>query len=251
MLALAASVLATSMIGSPHCAAMCGGFVVFYAAEGRGRAWLAHAAYHGGRLISYTVLGLAAGALGAGIERAGALAGLGRAAAWLAGIAMVLWGGAALLRALGMAGPVRPGGRAHAWIAPVLRAVHARPAALRGLVMGLVSTLLPCGWLYAYVAIAAGTGAPLTGALVMAVFWAGTVPLLVGLGVLARPLLGRLQRRLPVVAAVVMIVLGMLTLGGRLQPHVHGVHTAGTGHVHAAPHNGTDAAPGHDARGSH
>jgi sulfite exporter TauE/SafE len=228
VLALAGSVLVTSLIGSPHCAAMCGGFVVFYAGGHSRRRWLAHTAYNLGRLLSYVVLGVLAGALGAGVERIGALAGVARAAAWLAGTAMIVWGGAALLRALGAARPVRAGRRgAHALIAPALRAVHAQPAEVRGLAMGLLSTLLPCGWLYAYVAIAAGTGTPLGGASVMAVFWLGTVPVMAGLALFAQSALGGLRRRLPVAAALIMIALGLMTLGGKLRPHAHDAGHAG------------------------
>jgi len=240
VLALAGSVLVTSLIGSPHCAAMCGGFVVFYAGHDARRRWLAHVAYNGGRLVSYVALGLLAGALGAGVERAGAVIGVGRAAAWLAGTVMVVWGVAALLRALGVGGTPRlSAASAHGLIARALRAVHAQPAEVRGLVMGLLSTLLPCGWLYAYVAIAAGTGAPLGGALVMAVFWVGTVPIMAGLAVLAQSALGGLRRRVPVAAAVIMIALGLLTLSGRLQPHVHTGGAAGH-EMHG------ESAPAHD-----
>ncbi len=224
MLALAGSVLLTSLIGSPHCAGMCGGFVVFYAGHETRRRWLAHAAYNAGRLVSYVALGALAGALGGGVERLGAVVGIGRAAAWLAGTAMIAWGGVALLRAAGVGGPVGGAAGAHGLIARALRGVHAQPAAVRGATMGLLSTLLPCGWLYTYVAIAAGTGTPAGGMLVMAVFWVGTVPVLAGLALLAQSALGGLRRRLPVLAAVLMIVLGLLTLGGRLQPHVHGMH---------------------------
>lgn len=241
MLALAGSVLVTSLIGSPHCAAMCGGFVVFYSGHETKRRWLAHLAYNGGRLVSYVALGLLAGLLGAGIERAGAVIGVGRAAAWIAGSFMLVWGVTALLRALGVGGaPRSSAASAHGLIARALRAVHAQPAEVRGLVMGLLSTLLPCGWLYAYVAIAAGTGTPAGGALVMAVFWLGTVPMMAGLAVIAQSALGGLRRRVPIAAAVIMIALGLLTLTGRLQPHVHGAHDAAGG-----AHGGTSGAHDH------
>ena len=61
MIALAGSVLLASLLGSPHCAGMCGGFVCFYSGQdGRGQT-RAHAAYNLGRLVSYLVLGLLAG----------------------------------------------------------------------------------------------------------------------------------------------------------------------------------------------
>ena len=69
MTALIATVLGASLLGSAHCAGMCGGFVAFYAggaASLRGRAaWSCHLAYNGGRLAAYATLGGAAGLLGA------------------------------------------------------------------------------------------------------------------------------------------------------------------------------------------
>ena len=217
MIALVGSVLAASLLGSAHCAGMCGGFVCFYAADGRARAW-AHVAYHGGRLLSYVALGLAAGAIGAGVTHAGTMVGVSRGATIVAGALMVLWGGARLLEAFGAKWPARLG-RGPTGAGPVahaLRAVAGRPPVERAFVLGLATTLLPCGWLYAFVATAAGTGAPLPGALVMAVFWTGTLPALAAVGLAARGAFGPLSRRLPALTAVAVIVLGALTLAGRL-----------------------------------
>ena len=217
---LAGAVLAASLLGSPHCAGMCGGFVCFYSgSEAGGRRVIPHLAYNGGRLASYLALGLIAGAIGARLDRMGATVGVGRAAAIVAGVAMILWGGAALLRALGVRLPLA--GRFPALRAPfarALRAVHAQPPAVRALVVGLVTTLLPCGWLYAFVATAAGTGSAAGGVLVMAAFWAGTLPVMAGLGIAAQGLFGTLGRRLPVVTASALVVIGLLTVAGRFLP---------------------------------
>jgi sulfite exporter TauE/SafE len=211
-------VLGASLLGSPHCAGMCGGFVVFYSGqeEGARRVW-PHAAYNAGRLLSYVALGAVAGAAGAGLDRLGAGAGLGRAAAVLAGALVLAWGVGALLAALGARVPAPAAPAAlRRLVARALRSLHARPPAVRALALGLLSTLLPCGWLYAFVATAAGTGAPLAGALVMAAFWLGTVPVMAGVGLAAQGLFGPLRRRLPVVSASLLIVIGTLTLAGRL-----------------------------------
>ncbi|HVP37803.1 MAG TPA: sulfite exporter TauE/SafE family protein [Candidatus Saccharimonadales bacterium] len=221
MIALLASVLGTALLGSPHCAGMCGGFVVFYSGQApdRARRWLAHAAYSVGRLVSYAALGALAGALGAGVERLGAAAGLARAAAVGAGALMVLWGGAALLRALGARLPELPlpaGGPRP--VAGALRALREQPAAARALALGLLSTLLPCGFLYAYVAVAAGTGSAALGALTLTAFWLGTLPVMTGLGLVAQRAFGPLRRYLPVATATVLIAVGALMVAGRLQP---------------------------------
>jgi hypothetical protein len=242
VIALVGSVLAASLLGSPHCAGMCGGFVCFYSAQGGSRA-LAHLAYNGGRLVSYAILGALAGAFGAGVDRMGAAAGVARGAAILAGLAMVLWGLATILGALGARIPQPPAAAfARGRLAAALRAVAGQPPALRGLVIGLLTTLLPCGFLYAFVATAAGTGSPSAGALVMAVFWAGTVPVMAGLGLVAQRALGPLQRRLPVVTAAALVVVGVLMVAGRLQPRAHAMHgTTPTGVQAPAAHGSTPA----------
>lgn len=219
MIALAGSVLIASLLGSPHCAAMCGGFVCFYAGEAGDRRGIAHALYNAGRLATYVVLGVVAGALGARVEELGASLGVARAAAVLAGAMMIGWGAMSLGSALAWIPP--PGIRA-GWtrrpIARVVRAIQGRSPAVRALVVGAVTTLLPCGWLYAFVAVAAGTGSATRGALVMAAFWAGTLPVMAGIGLAAQGLFGTLRRRLPVVSASLLIVLGALTIAGKLAP---------------------------------
>lgn len=226
MIALAGSVLVASLLGSPHCAGMCGGFVCFYAAQGgRGQAF-AHVAYNLGRLLSYAALGALAGALGRTLDQMGAGAGLHGTAAVAAGAVMIVWGGASLLTALGAR---LPRATAPGWLrtrfAATVRAVHAQPPVVRALAVGLVSALLPCGWLWVYVATAAGTGSAAGGALVMAAFWLGTVPVLAGVGLAAQRLFDPLRRRLPIVTAGLLIVLGLATIGG----HFHAVK-AGSGH---------------------
>ena len=103
MNALVLSVLGASLLGSPHCAAMCGGFVCFFSGQGGRRPTaLTHAAYHAGRLVAYALLGAAAGMAGAGFDLAGRMAGFQRPAAVAAGLLMILWGAATLAGAAGL-----------------------------------------------------------------------------------------------------------------------------------------------------
>jgi hypothetical protein len=85
----------------------------------------------------------------------------------------------------------------------------------RATLFGVLTALLPCGWLYAFGVTAAGTGSPLWGAAVMGVFWAGTVPWLLAVGVGTQLLARALGPRVPVVAALLLIALGVLTIAGR------------------------------------
>src|SRR4051794_4469342 len=97
MMALFLTVLLSSLIGSLHCAGMCGAFVAFAIGAGdpatvtRQRNLLL-GLYQLGRFVTYTGLGALAGALGAGIDFGGQLVGLQRTAAILSGVFMVTFG---------------------------------------------------------------------------------------------------------------------------------------------------------------
>jgi sulfite exporter TauE/SafE len=211
-------VLLASLVGSVHCAGMCGPFVCVYAGLGNGQGnWSLHAAYNGGRLLSYLVLGAAAGALGAGADRLGVLWGISRAAALLAGALMILWGTSTILSARGVAVPWRRLTRSlRSPLGGVLSRLRGQPPLMRAGATGLLTTLLPCGWLYAFVAVAAGSGNALSGIATMAMFWLGTLPALTALGAVAQRLAGRYGPRLPVAMASVVVLLGVLTIAGRV-----------------------------------
>lgn len=219
MIALVTAVFLASLLGSLHCAGMCGAFVAFAVADGEGKPGqrvALNAAYHGGRLATYVALGIAAGWVGALLDLSGTLVGVSRIAMSLAGAVMVLFGISAAMAAMGKRSIRMPvpafmqkrlavGHRAAMQLSPVRRA----------LTIGLLTTLLPCGWLYAFAAVAGGTASPLLGGLTMAVFWLGTLPVLVSLGVGVQRLSGALGRRLPHATAFVLILVGLWTLIGR------------------------------------
>jgi hypothetical protein len=224
VIALAGSVLVAGLLGSAHCAGMCGSFACLASesASGDGPLRARHgvvgtAAYSVGRLFSYALLGALVGAAGGGLDRAGAVAGLARPAAVAAGVLLVLWGLAMLVAMMGVRVPALAVPPALASrLARGVRAVRSRPPLVRGLALGAFSAALPCGWLYAFVATSAAAGSALGGATVMAAFWVGTLPVMVALGLGAQRVLGPVRRRLPLVTAATLIVLGLLTVGGRI-----------------------------------
>ena len=221
MLALIASVFVASLLGSLHCAGMCGAFVVFAVglddpAASKKRARL-HAAYNAGRLVTYMAMGAIAGALGSALDLAGSMVGVSRVAAAVAGATLILFGGTHLLRALGVRiAPARPPKFLLGALRRAHRAAMALPPVRRAVVIGLMTTLLPCGWLYAFVAASAGTGSAAYGSLTMAVFWLGTLPVLVAVGTGIRALSGPLASRLPVVLPLLVICAGLFTISSRL-----------------------------------
>jgi sulfite exporter TauE/SafE len=234
MIALALTVLAASLAGSLHCAGMCGGFVAFYTGAAGRRTALGHTAYNLGRLAAYATLGALAGGLGTAIDMAAAPAGIRRAAAVLAGALIVLWGTRMLLETAGVrVVRLEPPAALRGAVGRGLAAVAVQPPVTRALVIGLLTGLLPCGWLYAFVVTAAGTGSPLRGAGLMAVFWLGTLPVMAGLGVAVQTLAGGFRRWVPAACAVAMIVVGLFAVAGRARtPETHAVQRSETGAAH-------------------
>jgi sulfite exporter TauE/SafE len=66
----------------------------------------------------------------------------------------------------------------------------------------------------------------------MIAFWIGTVPMLLAVGFGAQRVLGPFARRLPLAAAALVLVLGLLSIAGRL--HAPAMHMAAPMHANAA-----------------
>ncbi|MDB4960092.1 MAG: putative rane protein [Myxococcales bacterium] len=209
MIALLPGILVASLVGSVHCIAMCGPLVGLHGTGRTLRLALVHAL---GRLTTYVSLGVAAGLVGGALDIAGRLGQVQHVAAIVAGVVIVGWGLYTIAVALGW--------RHEAHLQAVLFRrglvqLRARRPATRAWLVGVLTGLLPCGWLWAFVVSAAGTGSPVGGGVVMAVFWLGTVPAMTGVLTAGRPVIGWLQRRLPIVTALVLISLGLGTLAWR------------------------------------
>ncbi len=232
MIESAFAILGASLLGSVHCAGMCGGFVCFYtgSAKPNESPLRAHALYNLGRLISYSLLGAIAGGIGAGVTRAAALVQIGNGAAILSGIMMITWGILRVAELRGVRVQLPFTGiqlASQRFLGAALQRVSAQPIGIRAAITGLVTTLLPCGWLYVFVSAAAGTGSPTRGVLLMALFWLGNVPALIAVGIGAQRAFGPLQRRLPMWSAVAVTLLGLFAVFGHLNfasatmQHVH------------------------------
>lgn len=217
---LGAAALA-GLVGSPHCMGMCGGFAVACGAGRRGIAW------HAGRLSTYAVLGALAGTFGA------VLPGPGWVAAVVSTLLLVWFAGA-------LAGLVpEPAVRL-----PGVSRLAGRAATARGFgpgyVLGLATGLLPCGLVYAALAIPVASGDPMTGALSMVAFGSGTVPALAVTTVGARRVALRDLRVRRALAAGVL-VLGLVSVGLRqgILPRPGSMDHAGHGApATIAPHGG-------------
>lgn len=227
MTSLIATIFLASLLGSLHCAGMCGAFLAL-AIDGvgtpqrSGERPASHAMYHLGRLATYVAFGAIAGLCGSGLDRAGALAGVQRAANATGATTITLMGAFAILRLWSQRSLRVPMPRKlHEWSADLHRRAFDLPPRARAFAVGLLTTLLPCGWLYAFVVAAAGTGSVAKASLAMFVFWLGTLPVLVALGTGVQALAGPLRRRLPVLTALAVTVVGLFAMTQRFWSPLH------------------------------
>jgi sulfite exporter TauE/SafE len=206
--ALPAAMLVTGFLSGVHCLGMCGGIVTAFGSLGapsavvvqsrRASPWRELArqlAFNAGRILSYTLAGGLAGALG------GAGAALADALSWqvalyvLANLMLILVG-------LYLAGASAWLARVEALGAPLWRRLQPLAARLlpartlpQSVAAGLVWGWIPCGLVYGALAVAVLAGSPERGALAMAAFGLGTLPNLLAAGLAAARLRSFAARR--------------------------------------------------------
>ena len=222
MLVLLSAVLGASLLGSMHCVGMCGPLAIFASGAGdsapRNRVLTATALYHIGRLTTYMIAGMIAGLIGSVVDSSGQFLGFQLAAARVVGSVMIGIGIFKIWQSVVSRTDVKQISKP-SLVSSLL--VRLRPLVFRlgpgsrALVIGLLTTLLPCGWLYLFALIAAGTGDPLNGMLVMFAFWVGTVPALTTLISGTFALSGKFRTMTPPIVATMLILGGLFTASGR------------------------------------
>ena len=219
------------LLGGVHCVGMCGGIVAALTGslapelrQDRLRLTSMLLAYNSGRIASYTLAGLLLGLLGQQVSVLEPLRGfpLGRV---FSGVFMILLG----IYLAGWWPVLRPleqvGTRLWRLIEPYGRRFIPIRSAPQAFMLGLVWGWLPCGMVYAVLAMALASGSWQYGGLVMAAFGLGTLPLMVTMGFafgsLARALQGRIIRTL---AGITVLLFGLYTLVTAAPGHGHHAH---------------------------
>lgn len=213
MIALFVGVFLASLAGSLHCAGMCGALAATSCTGCRaaGQSAAALAMYHLTRGAAYAAAGAIAGALGGALDLGGELIGVQRLAGIGAGVAVMLTGVALVMRHGGFAAHASVPESVERLLAAGHRAAMRVSPVPRAAAIGALSVLLPCGWLWAFVAVAAGTGSALAGTLAMIAFWAGSVPILSVVGGGAGRVSAMARGRVGALMGVAMVAIGLQT----------------------------------------
>jgi sulfite exporter TauE/SafE len=188
---------------------MCGGFVALYSHHQSGRV-VPHALYSLGRLSTYLFLGVISAWLGGVVDSATTFV---RLTAVLAGVALLVAGISHIL----FRSRQPSFGSLPRILAGALKPVLGSNSTLKPFAVGVVTTFLPCGWLYSFVALAAASANLVEGALIMTAFWLGTIPTMAGLGFASGWLTRLVAQRRPAVVGLLLILGGILSLASHFQ----------------------------------
>ncbi|MCF6236807.1 MAG: sulfite exporter TauE/SafE family protein [Gammaproteobacteria bacterium] len=216
------SAIAIGFFGSLHCIGMCGGLVSALCMTRPKLWWPGLLSYQLGRVFTYTVLGFIAGFLGSSL---GDIAWF-KQAQWLL---TLLAGGLMILFACYLGG----------WLPDPFSRLTAKISQATGmtfwikkasssnrldawLIVGMLNGLLPCGLVYAGLALSLTVSSPYYGAITMFLFGLGTVPAMLVTPTLLRKITPVKRGHFLKIAALLLIALGLLTmLRGNLHHHDH------------------------------
>ena len=202
-LLLALGILTSSFLGSWHCGVMCSPIATLMRTRG------SLASYHLGRMISYVLVGVLAGALGSFFLNHHFVV-LRKVAAALMSLAL-LYAALTLLFSGHLHGRGRFSATLHRWLTRTTAPMG--PWLQRsGLMVGLLTVFLPCGWLYTYVAAALATQSPVAGGAVLFLFWLGGLPALSAIPLAMNRLLKSAPQKRQKVAGYVLLVAALYSV---------------------------------------
>jgi sulfite exporter TauE/SafE len=201
------------LLGSSHCVGMCGSFAlsVGLGSNSLQGNFFRQMVYTLGRICTYAFGGAIAGFGGLWLSlRNSTLVNVQATLCVIAGVLLILQGLSStglisrLTRWKGNASPCP----ARSFFGEFLT----RPGLTAAFVAGLLTGFLPCGLVYAFLALAASSGNLLKGSLAMILFGLGTAPLMIITGVGATTVSLANRRRVLQVAAWCVVATGLLSV---------------------------------------
>lgn len=217
--------LLTGLLGGVHCVAMCGGIATGFSAMAPRGGWWVALQPNLGRVGGYVLAGLIAGGIGRGIVEVAQLDVLGWGLRMAVGLVLVI----AALRLLDRKGRLgflpRPGVGAWKWLRPLQRRMLPANTPARRIGLGMLWGWMPCGLSTTMLAAAWLQADARNGALTMAAFGLGTLPVMLPLTWAGARLGQRLQRGgLRTAAGMLILLAGVLTILSPWLMQVPGLH---------------------------
>jgi len=200
------------LLGSLHCAAMCGPLMLALPAlpGGAGRFVAGRLIYQSGRVTTYALLGIIGGLVGKSLL----LAGIQRWLSIVLGVVILL--GFFLSRKAAVSAPVV---RFVMWLKSAMSTQLRRRTFSSLTLLGLLNGLLPCGLVYAALVMAVTQKSILSATAFMAVFGAGTLPVMLAASLFGKCLSPSLRTKLRgaiplgIILLAALLILRGLSLG--------------------------------------
>lgn len=193
----------TGILGSFHCAGMCGPIAFALPSQQLGKVnfYIGRLIYNLGRILTYSFLGFLMGLFGSGLK----LAGIQQSLSIAAGLFILGW---AAFQFFG------------------LRIIKFQPLSMLGkglfsklmgnssfyslAAIGCLNGLLPCGFVYLALVGSTVTQHPLDAALFMVLFGLGTLPMMFGVSIIGQFLSQKVRSNLNKLSPVFALIIGVL-----------------------------------------
>lgn len=206
-MAILISALVLGLMGSFHCAGMCGPIALALPLHGNtvGQKIFGGLLYNLGRTLTYGIMGAAFGFVGQGLGMIGFQQ-------WVS----VIMGSIMIITALFPSLFRSRSGPEKSWLVFVskLKSRMGKLFAVRSFsslfLIGLLNGLLPCGLVYMAIAGAIGTGGVLNGSAFMIAFGLGTIPMMLFISLAGNMLSGAVRSKINKLIPILVIVVGLL-----------------------------------------
>jgi len=227
-------------LGSGHCFGMCGGIAAGLGSltveakpqDGSKPRAISLILFNLGRILSYACLGLASAWILAGAGKMLNVPQWSMILRFLTALMIFLIGVQFLFNWQTLRIIERGGAKVWKHVLPVAVRASKLPGGSGRLLLGLCWGLLPCGLVYSVLLTASAAGSPISGALVMFAFGAGTLPSMLGMSLaapaLAAMLSDRWTRRLMGAALIFLAVLSVSLMVIRMQGNDGHQHEQGS-----------------------
>jgi len=198
--------LVLGLMGSFHCAGMCGPIAIALPLYGNSTVQKVFGSllYNLGRVLTYALMGAVFGLLGQGLQ----LMGFQRWVSVIMGVLMII---AVIFPTL------FGNNRIGAGITPLIDRLRQKLSKLFTVrsfsslfLIGLLNGLLPCGLVYIAIAGSIGSGSALMGAIYMALFGLGTMPMLLAINLSGGFISTSLRKKINKLIPILVIIVGIL-----------------------------------------